>query len=360
MFDSMPKTDFMKDNKGLLEKALTFALLAGLGVAGWYLLPYLIIILQNLLWTTGLVVGLIIALKVVFNKTLQRAVMLLIDNMALRAQKLVVESDPFSTAQNMIKRLVRRKEELRTYVGNLRGALDNVEKSIKVFENKREQALAYAKAALDDKNHVQLKRYSNTAKRYEESIARLTPIKETTKALYTFLSKMLELCGAQIEEQEEALSIALQEYRIAEQSKEAVGAAQAAMSGEDFQMFNQAMDAIAFNTQTYLGEVELFMDMTQPLLDAKDFENRAKTDQAVEEFKKWLQQDTALMGADEKQALLRTVTDTPEMFMPKSNPAQLAAAPQSVALLDESSEETEDELRDRRARADKFNLLDRR
>ena len=359
MFDSMPKTEFMKDNKGLLEKALTFALLAGLVVAGWYLLPYLIIILQNLLWTTGLVVGLIIALKVVFNKTLQRAVMLLIDNMALRAQKLVVESDPFSTAQNMIKRLVRRKEELKVYVAKLRGALDSTEKSIKGFQEKREQALAYAKAALDDGNGVQLKRYSNTAKRYAESIARQTPLKETNKAFYIFLSKMLELCGALIEEQDEALAIALQEYRITELSKEAVGAAQAVMSGEDFQMFNQAMDAIAFSTQTYLGEVELFMDMTQPILDAKDFESRAKTNQAVEEFKKWLQQDTALMGADEKQALLRTVTDTPEMFLPKSTQAQLNAPSQTLSI-SEVSEETEDDRQLRQRNADKFNLLGRK
>ncbi len=358
MFDSMPKTEFMKDNKGLLEKALTLALLAGLVVAGWYLLPYLIVIMQNLLWTIGLVVTAAISLKVILNKTLQRAVVLFIDNMAYRFEKFVIEQDPFSTAHNQIRLLKRVKAELESHVSNLKAALKRITTVIAQFFSGKTEALNMAKVAQEKNDKIKVGRYARTAERYQESIDRLTPIQETAKAIYSFQFEMLRLTEEQIAEMEEAVKIAFLEADIAEESRDAVRAAEAIMSGPARENFNRSMDAIAFKTSVAVGEVELFTDMMRPLLEAKSFENEAKTMAAVEKFKVWVQQDSALLSADAKQDILRSSTDHPEIFL--TPPAQLTAAKPVVTMPQESVEETEDELRERRARADKFNLLDRR
>src|SRR5262249_18102871 len=155
---------------------------------------------------------------------------------------------------------------------------------------------------------------------------------------------MLELVDAEISEQEEALKIALEEYNITEQSKNAVQAAQSAMSGEDVDTFNQAMGVIAQRTAQSLGEVELFMDMTQPLLDAKDFENKAKTQQAVDNFRKWLQSDSTLLPAEEKRQLLISSGAAPSILLGAQAPSEPGSEQEAP----------------RRPIEDKYNLVNRR
>jgi len=344
MFEpNKPKIEFVKDHLGLLQLILTLLILTGVGVGAFLLLPFVVEILRNLVLTV--VFGALASVLgyVLFNGQFQKAVVLFLDNWILKLKNAVIAQDPFGTAQNMIKRLIKRKEMMAGYVGGLKGALGNITKTINKFSAQRETALNYAKTADREHNDTQVRRWSNTAQRYAESIQRLTPLQETAKALYVFLLKMLELVDSEISEQEEALKIALEEYNITEQSKNAVQAAQAAMSGDDVDTFNQAMDVIARRTAVSLGEVELFMDMTQPLLDAKDFENKAKTQQAVDNFRKWLQSDSTLLPAQEKKELLISSGAAPAIFLGAE--AEQAAQPDTESP--------------RRPLEDKYNLVNR-
>jgi hypothetical protein len=85
------------------------------------------------------------------------------------------------------------------------------------------------------------------------------------------------------------------------------------------------------------------MDMTQPLLDAKDFENKAKTQQAVDNFRKWLQSDSTLLPAQEKKQLLISSGAAPAIFLGAE--AEQAAQPDAESP--------------RRPLEDKYNLVNR-
>lgn len=281
--------------------------LAGFALVGWggiYLAPYLITALENWLMLAGLAVVAFAVAYVLFSPTFQNAAVYFLDNIILRFHNLVIQSDPFSTAQNAIKKLKRRRDEMQGYVEKLRGSRRQLEREIGSFSKERDSALRTALAAKDQGNVVQESRYANTATRLRESIARLEPMLARTESLNGFLEKMFALLDAKIGESEDSLKIALREYSIMEISANAVREAQKAMSGPDQEMFEESMRAISDRTFAMVGEVEMFMDITKPLLDGRDFENQAKAMAALEEFQTWAAQDTELLPKETKRQLL--------------------------------------------------------
>lgn len=294
----------LRGKEGLVKWAYISILLALALGTGYYLLPYVIIALENVLLTAGLVAAVGVVAYVIFNPTFQNAAVYFLDNIILRIHNAVIQSDPFSTAQNAIKKLKRRRDEMRGYVEKLRGSRRQLEQEIGAFTKERDSALRTAKAAKDHGNFVQESRYANTAARLRESITRLQPMLDRTESLNGFLEKMFQLLDAKIGESEDSLKIALREHSIMETGANAVREAQKAMSGPDQEMFEESMRAISDRTFALVGEVEMFMDITKPLLDGRDFENQAKAMAALEEFQQWAAQDTELLSKETKQQLL--------------------------------------------------------
>ncbi len=304
MVDDKFKLDFFKENSGWIKGILTVILLAVFGVIGWFVLPFAISVIAELIIFVPLVVVAICMLYLVTNGTLQQGVMLLLDNIALRMKNAVMEHDPFSTAQNSILRLERKKQQMSENVAGVRGAAEKLHKTIQAFDAKRNQALATAKVAQEQKREAELKRFANMAQLYLGSIKRLQPRAETAESFYKMLFKLLEKADIEIAQRKDELNITLEEYKITQQTNDAVQAAKSFMSGEELDNFNFSMDVIAQKTAAALGEVELFMDIAQPMMQAQDFEKDVKTHQALESFKQWLGGDTALFTAQEKKQML--------------------------------------------------------
>lgn len=294
----------LRGKEGIVKIIYVLAGLALVTVGGIYLAPYLILALENWLLLAGLAVVAFAVAYVLFSPTFQNAAVYFLDNIILRIHNAVIQSDPFSTAQNAIKKLKRRRDEMRGYVEQLRGSRRQLEQEIGSFSKERDSALRTAKAARDQGNLVQESRYANTASRLRESIERLQPVLERTETLNGFLEKMFQLLDAKIGESEDSLKIALREHQIMETSANAVREAQKAMSGPDQEMFEESMRAISDRTFAMVGEVEMFMDITKPLLDGRDFESQAKAMAALEEFQQWAGQDSELMPKEAKRQLL--------------------------------------------------------
>lgn len=312
--------EIFRGKETIVKIAYVLVALGIVTVGGLYLAPLVYTAFENLIYTAFLGVALFAIGYVIFSPTFQTAFVYFLDNIILRLRNLVITSDPFSTAQNAINKLSRRKEEMRGYVENLGGARKKLSAEIEGFTAERSTALNRAKLAGKQGITLQQTRYANTADRLLESIKRLQPMLQRSDSLYAFLTRMYQLLDAKVAEESDALNIALREHSILETSANAVRQAQKAMSGPDQEMFNDSMQAISDRTFALVGEVEFFMDMTKPLLDTADFESQAKSMEAMDHFNKWLGQDSELIPREEKQQLL----------LQSGNPTQFLTPVQAV------------------------------
>lgn len=298
------KLDILRGKEDVV-KWIYVALVASIALGvGYYLLPYVILALENILWTAALAAIVGVVGYVALSPTFQQGAIYFLDNMILRLRNLVIQSDPFSTAQNAIKKLKNRRDEMLGYVERLRGSRRQLEHEIQSFTNERTKALKLAQAADSQGNTVQASRYAHTASRLKESIERLQPMLDRTEALNVFLDKMFQLLDAKIGEADDSLQIALREYSIMETSGNAVKEARRAMSGPDQEMFEESMRSISDRTFALVGEVEMFMDITKPLIEGKEFEDQAGDLSALAEFREWVAQDTELLPKEAKRQLL--------------------------------------------------------
>ncbi len=299
-------------------------------LAGYYLAPFAILALENILILAGLVVATAIALYVIFSPTFQNAVVYFLDNMILRLENAVIESDPFSTAQNAIKKLKKRLEEMKGYMTTLRGSKEKLAKEINQFETERQDDLRKAKYSLENGKKDLAVRFSNTAQMRENSISKLKPILERTATLYSFIEQLYGRVDAKIGEAEEGLGIELRVYNITEQSDLAIKSAMKAMSGEDMEMFKRSMDAITTQTFKMVGEIEFFMDKTRPLLEMDKISNAVASEKALDSLREWMNQDTAIMDKEEKAQLALTAGD-PNLFLTAKSSAGNRPAEKVVA-----------------------------
>jgi len=297
--------------------AYTAGIIGGGLLLSYYLLPYIIIALENLLLFALLVVVTLVVGYILLSPTFQNAAVYFLDNLILRFHNLVISSDPFSTAQNSIKKLKKRLEQMATSVKSLGGTKKKLEDKVADFTNQREQALNRALLAEKQGNDIQKARFANKAKQLKTALDTINPMLTKATGLHAFLMRMHGVLEGEVGKAEDSLSVALQTYDIMQDSADAVAAAQKAMSGPDQEMFKQSMEEISSRTFAMVGEIEFFMDVTQPLLDMKDFESQANTMDALKELQEWANRDSEFMPTQEKRQLLLEAGD-PSLLVPVS------------------------------------------
>lgn len=281
--------------------------IVGIGLiltGGYFVAPYVAIALENILYTIALVVATFAAGYVVFSPTFQNAVIYFLDNLILKMENAVIVSDPFSTAQNAIKKLLKRKDEMKIYVTDLRGSRDKLKSDIALFEKERDEELRKGKYALEHGDPDSATMFAETAQSILNSINQLTPNLDRSNTLCTFIEKIYKKVSVKIEGAQKKLEIALRTFNINEYSSKAIRAAQNAMSGTDMDMFDRSMSVISDETFAMVGEIEFFMDTTRPLLEMDKITDAVQSEKALESLRQWMDTDTSIMNKDEKQQLL--------------------------------------------------------
>lgn len=296
---------------------------------GYYLLPYAILALENILYTAVLAVVVFIVGYVLVSDTFWNSVIYFLDNMLLRMENLVIESDPFSTAQNAIKKLNKRLQEMVGYLTSLRGSEERQKKELAALAVEKEDFMRKGAYALKNGDQEMASRFSNQAQNRQDAISRLTPIFDRTVALRAFIDQLHNRVENRVAEAQDSLDLALREFKITKDSDDAIKAAQRAMSGDDAEMFRRSMEVISEKTFKMVGEVEFFMDTTRPLIEMDKISNAVKSEKALDALREWMDRDTGLMNKQDKAALALSAGD-PNLFVSTETVTAKSGSPVKV------------------------------
>ncbi len=323
------KKSFWQKPEGIVGGVFLATILGGLGL-----------LLANIdfgtLWqSTGGLVATIAVLATVlylaFDPKMRNLVWYMYKSVMRWITGLFVTIDPIGVLKSYIDDLKDNLMKMRRQVNQLRGQMHKLQETI--FNNKREikdnlQRAGKAKK-LDDRTQLILA--SRKAGRMKESNAKLEALYRKMEVLYRVLNKMEQNSTILLEDVKDQVMVKEQERKAITASHGAMRSAMNIIKGDKDKraMFDQALEAIADDVSSKVGEMERFMSVTSNFMESVDLQNGVFEEEGLKMLEKWEKESDNLLLLDgEKSDILDSAyndSDVLDLDSPVAKPVERKA-----------------------------------
>lgn len=263
-------------------------------------------------------VALFILLNIVFNKRVQNLVSYAFKSVMRMITGWFIEIDPIGIMKTYVDRMKERREKMGTLRDRLRGQLKIIEQKIKDNNIGFDNAMKMAQVAQAQGKQAVLTVQSRQAGRLEKLNAETyLPLKAQMEAHLRAANKYYEVTGIVIEDLENEVEAQSDKRKMILASFGVMKAAKSIMDkgGTERELFNQALEFVVEDFGMKLGEIEQFIESSQPFVDGLDLQNGVYEATALERLKEWeAKADSILLPPGQKQALLETSTTSAQPF----------------------------------------------
>ncbi|MBK8557407.1 MAG: hypothetical protein IPL65_17335 [Lewinellaceae bacterium] len=293
-------------------------ILAGLGIAGAFFLyqalPILVDLAQNTLYLAGMLAALGAILYVAIDPKTRNLVWYMYKSVVRWITGLFVQIDPISILKSYVDDLGKNLMKLSKQIGALRGQMRQLKgiMDTNTSDIRKNMALAeQAKAKNDEKNMTLSARKSA---RLQEANSKYDTLYRKMEMIQRILVKMYENSEIMLEDTKDQVYVKEQEYQLIRTSHSAIQSAMSIIKGNPDQraMFDQALESMAEEVSTKVGEMERFMDTSKNLMDSIDLQSGVFEEEGLQMLEKW-EKDSSLFS-------LHTPSAVPE---PKEQPLDL-------------------------------------
>ncbi|MCB0571525.1 MAG: hypothetical protein KDC66_17260 [Phaeodactylibacter sp.] len=294
--------------------------LAGVILGGGFLilsnLQFLIGLVSNTLGLAVLLIVLAAVIYMVLDPKMRNLAWYGYKSIMRWVTGLFVQLDPIGILKSYLEDLKDNLRKMNKQISMLRGQMHKLQEII--FNNKKqiESNLQLAsKAKASNKEAIMILK-SRKAGRLRESNMRLEDLYKKLEVLYRVLSKMYENSQILSEDIKDQVEVKEQERKAIHASHSAMRSAMSIMSGDPDKraMFDAAMEAIANDVASKVGEMERFMEMSASFMDSIDLQNGIFEEEGMKMLEKWEQESVSLILGDEKQTLLSKANDDAEVL----------------------------------------------
>ena len=227
-----------------------------------------------------------------------------------------VQIDPIGILKSYVDDLRSNLKKMQRQLNMLKGQMHKLQEII--HNNKKEiksnlQLASKAKAS-NQQNVMILK--SRKAGRLKESNMRLEDLYKKMEVLYRVLVKMNENSQILMEDIKDQVEVKEQERKAIHASHSAMKSAMSILSGDPDKraMFDQAMEAVADDVASKVGEMERFMEMSASFMDSIDLQNGIFEEEGMKMLEKWEQEGVSLILGEEKESLLIQANDDSQIL----------------------------------------------
>ncbi len=289
--------------------------LAGLIIGGGYLLyialPTLIVLAQNVLYLSLMLVALGAIVYMVLDPKMRNLVSYMYKSIMRWITGLFVQIDPIGILKSYVEDLKDNLRKMNRQIAQLRGQMHKLQEVIHNNKKQIESSLNMASKAREaDKQNILILK-SRQAGRLKESNMRLEDLYRKMEVLYRVLTKMYENSQVLMEDIQDQVAVKEQERKAIHASHSAMRSAMSIISGDPDKrvMFDQAMEAIAEDVANKVGEMERFMEMSASFMDSVDLQNGIFEEEGLKMLEKWEKEGVSLILGEEKQNLLLQAAD---------------------------------------------------
>jgi hypothetical protein len=281
--------DFWDRPEGKTGKLFLFAFLA---VGGYFLykgLPYLITILENTLYTGFLLGTIAVILFLLFDPKVRTLISYSYRGIMRGITKLFIELDPLNIINNYIEDLLKNLQNMDTQTTNLKAQIGKLNQVIR--DNEKEMvhcmrlAEQAAKSNMDDVKELQARK----AGRKRDSNLTLQALATKMELLYRMLNKYQHSAFLYVEDLKDEVSNKKSEREAIRAGHSAFKSAMKIIKGDDDKamMFEMAMQNMADDIGSKVGEMEKFMDASKGFMDSVDLQNGIFKEDGLQMLEEW-------------------------------------------------------------------------
>lgn len=284
------------------KTGMFFLLLAGIAsLWGLYIaLPILIEIVQNIIYLSFLIGGLVLAAMIVFNGRFQTLCKFVFKSVMRFLTGIFIQIDPIGILKEFVVEMKKQLEKLRSQIATVRGAIEQLaqamssnDSQIKNSQAAAEEAVRRQQESANQKDPLIMQKLRmkaaenvNQITRLKATNTRLTTLKKNLDALY----QMLQSCeiGTQyvINDRENQVKEMAIERKAVKAGWGAIQSAKRILRGDadDNALYDQTMDYLIEDNSMKMGEILDFNNQVQDVLLNMDLANGAANFEAIQQL----------------------------------------------------------------------------
>ena len=307
-----PKT-FWKRPEGVTGTIFLVAILGALGFLVFTNMAAIIAFLGNIinLALTLLVLGVII--YVVLDPKMRALVGYMYKSFMRWITSWFVTIDPIGILKNYVDDLKDNLAKLGKQIGEIKGQMRRLRTTIKENDEEIRQNLLIAKKAKEkgDEKHMLLS--SRKAARLRDSNEKYEALLKKMDILSRVLNKMYANSEILLEDTKDQVKVKEQERKAIRASHSAMKSAMSVLSGDKDKraMFDQALEHIADDVATKVGEMEQFMEMSSNIMNKIDLETGVFEEEGMRMLEEFEKQSSLLLMEGGKAGDVLDISERP-------------------------------------------------
>lgn len=297
-----PKT-FWERPEGVTGGIFLVAIIAAIGFLTVSSAAFLVSFLTS---SVGLVVTLLVLGTIIFtilDSKARNLVWYMYKSVMRAITGIFVKMDPIAILKGYVSDLKENLRKMNRQISMLRGQMHKLQELIINNRKEIQSNLHLASQAKEtDKQAVMILK-SRKAGRLKESNLKLEDLYKKMEILYRVLGKMYENSEVMLEDIQDQVEIKEQERKAMHASHSAMKSAMNIIAGDkDKRMvFDMALEAIADDVASKVGEMERFMDMSENFMKSVDLQNGIFEEEGLRMLEKWEKEGvSSILGADKK------------------------------------------------------------
>ena len=289
MDQSYKPKSFWKKPEGVTGGIVMAGLVVGGGFLLFSVLPTLVLLAQNTLYLTGMLLVLGAIIYMVLDPKMRNLVWYMYKSIMRWITGIFVQVDPIGVLKSYVDDLKNNLRKMNRQVSQLRGQMHKLREIIHNNKKSIESNLNLASKAKQKNKQAQMILKSRKAGRLKESNMRLEDLYKKMEVLYRVLTKMYENSEILMEDIKDQVEVKEQERKAILASHGAMKSAMNIIAGnaDKKAMFDMALEAIADDVSQKVGEMERFMDMSSSFMDSVDLQNGVFEEEGMKMLEKW-------------------------------------------------------------------------
>jgi phage shock protein A len=269
--------------------------------AGNYIMPFIITALANTLYAMLLGGALLAIVGLAMNKKF-RFLCASIFKSAMRAiTGAFITIDPIGILKNYIEDMKHRLDEIADNIAKLIGQKNKLARTIEEERVNAEKAARLASAANKQGNQQAVAANMRKAARSRDFVVKLEKILERMEFLERILKKMRVSVEFLHEDTVDQVRIMEAEYKSIKAAHKAMKGAEALIQGDEAkELFEQTCEFIAEDIANKLGEMEMFMELSEGFMTNVDLQNGVWDEEGMKMLEQFEQTGSILTYEDSR------------------------------------------------------------
>ena len=210
---------------------------------------------------------------------------------------LFVTIDPIGILKNYVDDLSDNLKKMSKQIGGLRGQMRSLKTTMDNNAKEIANNLQLASVAQKQGKQQQVILSTRKAARLKESNGKYEKLHSKMEVMHRILTKMYQNSEILLEDTKDQVQLKEQEYKAMTASHSAMKSAMSVISGDPDKraMFDQALEHIADDVASKVGEMEQFMDMSSNVMSSIDLQNGVFEEQGMKMLQEMEKQSSMLL-----------------------------------------------------------------